>query len=426
MKNEISPKIGLLLHLYQPLTQDPGVFHDITSASYLPLLKFIKNRKDFKVTLNVPLSLLQQMEKYGYLSWVDQLRELVDAGRVELTGSAAYHPLLTKLPLSFIEKQIILNEYGLGYYVGRRAGFEGEPSVMLKNLNGFFPPEMAVNEELVSLLDELGYKWVVMDECAIPGGLVKKGGLYKLGDTMIKLVVRDREISNVLSFKRNGSVEDIMHLLLSRDNYIVALDGETFGHHNRDGMYLLESFVDAMHNAGREFVTVSELIEHVSPTDIEHINESTWAAVEEGIENGDAYPMWHRKNNELQKKMWDLYKDFISLYDGREFAGSTDDYETLPIWNEDKLSVIDDPTLRESLKKDMYISQALSSDQFWWASNKEMPDGKVLFDAGMIKRSMEAYKRVLDLENDTVKTESIRQELEKVLSAVRDMDNRIY
>ena len=192
-----SVKLGLLLHLYQPLTQESGVFNDIASSCYLPLLKLIKNQKDFKVTLNVPLSLLQQMEYYGFSLWIDSLKELVDAGKVEITGSAAYHPLLTKIPVEYAEKQIILNEYGLGYYLGRKTGFEGEPSVMIRNLNGFFPPEMAIDESVLNILDDLGYKWVVVDESALAGDNYRNR-VIALKDRNIKLVVRDREMSNIL------------------------------------------------------------------------------------------------------------------------------------------------------------------------------------------------------------------------------------
>ena len=130
--------IGFLFHLYQPIIQEEVTFRKVAGESYLPLVKFLKDKKYLKVTLNTPLSLLEQMDKYGYNEWLSDVKTLVESGRVELVGSGAYHPLLTKIPVDIAERQVILNEFGLGYYFGRRTGFEGESAVLVKNLNGFF------------------------------------------------------------------------------------------------------------------------------------------------------------------------------------------------------------------------------------------------------------------------------------------------
>jgi len=420
-----SVKLGLLLHLYQPLTQESGVFNDIASSCYLPLLKLIKNQKDFKVTLNVPLSLLQQMEYYGFSLWIDSLKELVDAGKVEITGSAAYHPLLTKIPVEYAEKQIILNEYGLGYYLGRKTGFEGEPSVMIRNLNGFFPPEMAIDESVLNILDDLGYKWVVVDESALAGNNCKNTAVV-VKNRSIKVVVRDREVSNILSFKRDGNIDDIAESIKSPGDKIIALDGEAFGHHNKEGIYLLEALIEAVVKTGAEFVTISGLVNQLQVSEIDKIRESSWGAVEKDIEQGNPYPLWNAKDNRLQNKLWNLMTGFISAYADNNDYGGAEDYETMPIWKIEELEKITDPKLKTALKKDLYLNQALSSDQFWWVSNKEMPDGKVLYDANMLKRSLEMYKKVLSMGGNEAAAKQLEADINEIMAEVGESDTRIY
>jgi predicted glycosyl hydrolase (DUF1957 family) len=208
--------------LYQPVTQERGFFNAIYSSCYYPLLKLIKNKKDFRVTLNTPLSLLQQMDAYGHSDWIELLKDLVSNEKIELMGSAAYHPLLTKIPQQIAEEEIILNEYGLGYYLGRRSGFEGEPSILIKDLNGFFPPELAVNQNLITSLCSLGYKWVIADELAVPKG----PGIYELKEENIKLVIRSRDLSNAISFKRDSDISEIKGML--NGDKVIVLDGETW------------------------------------------------------------------------------------------------------------------------------------------------------------------------------------------------------
>jgi len=160
-------KVAIVLHLYQPPTQEEAVFRQVATECYIPLLKFIKNQKNSKFTLNVPLSLLEQMDKYGYNYWLNDLKDMVSSERVEILGSAAYHALLPKVPAQFVEREIVLNEYGLGYYLGARQGFEGEPSIMLKNVSGFFPPELAVSTDLLHTVSSMGYSWMLVDETSI-------------------------------------------------------------------------------------------------------------------------------------------------------------------------------------------------------------------------------------------------------------------
>ena len=103
-------KVGFVLHLYQPPTQSESVLRQVASECYLPLVKLIKERRDFNLTLNIPLSLVELMDKYGYSDWIVDIKELVKAERVELVGSSAYHAILSLAPVEFSDKQIILNE----------------------------------------------------------------------------------------------------------------------------------------------------------------------------------------------------------------------------------------------------------------------------------------------------------------------------
>ncbi len=386
--------VSFLFHLYQPSFQSESVLRDIYNKCYNPLLKLIKSHKNFNVTLNIPLSLLEQLDKYGYGAWIESVEELVEIGKIELTGSGAYHPLLTKVSSLVAEKQIILNEYALGYYFGKRNGFEGEPSILIKNLNGFFPPELAVNEQLVRLADDLGYKWLLADETALPNSVLNSN-VFSLPDIQTKVVVRDKDLSNIISFKRTFDIADVWQYMQEKRKltYIVALDGETFGHHFKDGIAWLELFLDYLMLHNVSVMTVTEVIEDMSEHAIDTVVESSWGASMEEMANGDGYPMWDIEGNDIQKLQWEILVDMCLVAEQAPSAVSNTPnlYETAPVW---KITDITDPVLKAA-NTDIQLQKLFNSDQFWWSSKKTLPYGKVLYDAPILKGIVHMYREYL-------------------------------
>ncbi len=410
-------RVAFLLHLYQPSVQDPAVFREIFETCYSPLLKLIKQKRNLKITLNVPLSLLEQMEQYGYLSWIENLKEFYNTERIELTGCAAYHPLLTKIPEKLAEQQIVLNEYGLGYYLGRKTGFEGEPSIMLKDIRGFFPPEMAVNDNLLNLLNTLGYSWMIADETSVDQG----PGIYNVRDFDTKVVVRNRALSNAISFKRDSNIEDIIKYINDRNFNLIALDGEVFGHHSKEGLLFLGTLIDRLEALNYQTTTISEFIDYNESKNFSSLKESTWGASDEEITSGDIYPYWVNQSNDLQKFQWELFDDILSntlyLYDF-DLKATSEDMTTFPIWKNDSLETLADDALKECLRNRIVLSKAVSSDCFWWLSNKTGYMGAKFFSSDIVKKYLNLYETIAEGIEDAKKRDDIIKKIEKQKAAL--------
>jgi len=371
-------KIALVLHLYQPPTQDEAVFRRIFSQCYQPLIKLIKNKKNFSLTLNIPLSLLEQADKYGYGDWISDIKTLYASERVELVGTAAYHPLLTKLSIESAERQIVLNEYALGYYFGSRTGFEGE----------FFSPECAVNNEVVSLVSELGYDWVLVDQTAIPN--LSYDGYDPVYNTLkgldIKIVSRNKSLSDALSFYREPSVDQIINTIFSKgDNQVIALDGETFGHHNPLGIAMLEDIIDVVVDRGGSFSSVCQLLPEMKARNIEEIIESTWGAGYEDMATGNAYPYW--SGNEIQKRLGSLEKILGDYQASIPVSDEPHDSAAQPLWFYESMTDTLDET-KEYLKRLFWIMKYEHSDKYWWSSKKAILGNPMLFHRGMVEKSL--------------------------------------
>lgn len=410
--------MALVLHLYQPPTQTSEELKVVTNECYIPLLKLLRSNKKLNITLNIPLSTLELFDVNGYSNVITGIKELVDLGRVELTGTGAYHPLLTKITPQFKEQQIVLHEYGLGYYLGRRKGFEGDNSVMYKDLNGFFPPELGVNSELIETLSDFGYSWCLVDECVVLPALTNNIDInrrsFKLDGNKTALVVRDTELSNMLSFKRNTSVSDLIDFMTraGKSDFVIALDAEYFGHHYKQGLFVLDFLYQEFEKLGWGFDTITSLVEDTEPMPLAKIYEGTWGATSSDVVSGNPYPYWHEKGNDLQDNLWKLSK--LAQESNMNFftqSSSDEDLQNAPIWLESTVSAIKDEKLRESISTNIWTNKALHSDQYWWASGKQIFDLHLQSPA-MIKKALEIYKKLLS--SDELASNLIKDTEEKL------------
>lgn len=433
-------KVGLHLHLYQPCVQEEDTFKSVVSQCYSPLIKYLKTKKNITVSADVSLSLLEQLDKYGYSSLINDIKALVGQQRIELVGSAAYHPLLTKIPAKFIEKQIVLNEYAQGFYFGSHVDFEGNPSVQIKDLRGFFAPELAINTEIVKTIEEFGYNWLIVDETALAGysfGVYvlrseRRGGTGlsaespRLGGGEIDIVCRDRTLSNMISFKRDSGVGDIMgYIKANPGDRVVALDGETFGHHNKEGFDLLDNLVYAFGLNGIALVSAGEVVSDLRAVTVDSVNESSWGASDQDMQNGNIYPMWYDKNNGLQMKMWELENEILSnvIENGAERAqkvdGKFEGAETVPVWKGAGLNAIADENVRKSVGLDLLLNKFLLSDKYWWLSKKEV-GGSVLYHPGFVR---ECLKLARDYIKDSASCSASCSE--RALSLIDEIDREL-
>jgi len=313
------------LHLYQPPTQYARVSKRIAVESYAPLVETFERNPKAKVTINICASLTEQLVNYGYFDLVRRLGRLAERGQVELTGSAAYHPLLSRLPRSEIERQVRLNEEinhrQLGVFKPR----------------GFFPPEMAFSHEVGDVISRLGYDWALIEEITFPGRKkVQRNTAYRLRGSKLDLLFRSRDVSLAVAFGKAHSAAEIKKMLSKKDAYFLpAMDGETFGHHRQSAFALLNDLYNTFESA-----TISELLDRLpGRVEVEPL-ECTWAASWKGCRRGIAYPRWDNPESPLHIKQWELFGLAVEVVKRAGNHGKE----------------------RELLDK------AVHSDQFWWSS----------------------------------------------------------
>ncbi len=338
------------LHLYQPPTQFPRVLRKIAEESYVPLVLFLERNPRAKLTLNISASLTQQLGEIGFEDVLSGLRRLAERGQVELTGSAAFHPLLSRIPFSEISRQVRLNEE-----INR--DFLGE----VYKPRGFFPPEMAYSKKVGDAIAELGYEWILVEDCSSSIRPVDFDRVYRLDKLDLAVFFRNKKLSIAIAFNQVKNAAEFETLakkeLKEGDFILIALDGETFGHHHKDGFEILEGIYGKF-----ESVTISELVSRYPKGEENDPMESTWAASHADCKKGSIYPRWDNPGSPLHPKQWELYRLAMTVVGGsvhqvpaRAFDGKVKDHPT--------------PYQRKWLKARLLLDRALHSDQFWWASH---------------------------------------------------------
>ncbi|MDP1718907.1 MAG: hypothetical protein Q8L24_00570, partial [bacterium] len=207
---------------------------------------------------------------------------------------------------------------------------------------GFFSPEMAYSRKVAELAVKLGYKWIIVDELAFPGGRKSSPEtLYKIRGLDLYVFFRERNLSFTILSAQIGTVPTVLRYLgdrIGKNEYLVtAMDGETFGHH-RPGLELL--LFDLLAEEKINPVQISDLLNKFNKIEEIDPRESTWAATKNNMMEGEPYARWNNKNNSIQHKQWDLTYLAISIAHRSP----------------------DDQNIRALL------DQSLHSDQYWWSS----------------------------------------------------------
>ncbi len=264
------------LHLYQPERADPWLEMIFPEPSASPYRHWNERVSHECYEPNAELG------NYAWtnfdvgpplLSWLRQNRPLVymallDADKAGLErwghGNALAHPYYhVILPLAPQRDRDVLVYWGVEYF---KRHFRRSPE-------GMWLPEMAVDLETLEVLADNGIIYTVLSQSQVRGG--RAGGPYKVvlpSGRSIAVFVRDEKLSNELAF---GGFERFVEALRGASgDVVVALDGETFGHHQRGAERMLAQFIahhrDELANFGR-------LYERGYRGEVEVIPRTSWS-----------------------------------------------------------------------------------------------------------------------------------------------------
>jgi len=318
------------LHFYQPPTADNEVVIEAVEKSYNRIISALNRNPSIKFTINIAGCLLEKLADLGYTNLLNNINNLISKKQIELTGSAAFHPILALLPDKEIYRQIEINEQILKKYFGKNF-----------KCKGFFIPEAAYSPRVAKIIKKRNYNWLILDEVSLAGKLNQAdlSTLYIDKNSNLKIIFRERK------FSKNYVPATISELIKKQQNktIITATDAELYGLRHNDFTAKFEKLLKQQEVAT---MTISQYLNTLKNKKIISPVNSSWESVEKELKKGLPYQLWFDQKNNIQIKLWEL-ADLAIVINNK--------YKNDPnfFWSR------------------QHLDNGLASCTFWWASGRD-------------------------------------------------------
>jgi alpha-amylase/alpha-mannosidase (GH57 family) len=325
-------------------------------------------KEDLEYVISVHYKLMSEI--------VEKYKRLWDEGKIELTTTPYYHPILPLLvDMGWPEDAEAQIRRGLEYFT----------SIFDRKPLGMWPSEQAVSTPLVPMFAENDVKWIITDKQILQKAGINTGDphqLYKpykvnVDGKSVVVFFRDTDLSDRIGFKystmsKENAVKDFLSTLHNiqkmndEGNMVVtvALDGENaWEHYPNNGNDFRKLFYQALSNDPYiELITPNEYIESYGVAgELNQLPKGSWV--------GGSLDTWYgeKEENEAWERLAQARKILMD--------------------NKNKLS-------EEEFKKALDILYAAEgSDWFWWyGSDQDAGNNEVLFDMHFKKLLVQLYR----------------------------------
>lgn len=405
------------LHIYQPIWQRPDILNQIDTECYRPLLHVIDESPNARVTLNINAVLIDLLYEHNLGETVELLKKVVTAGKVEIVGTAKYHPLMPLLPPEENSHQIDLNETTLTSILGSKWARKG-----------FFPPEMAISPDVLKTIQQAGYKWVIASGIACadawPYDVVHQtsSGLY--------MFYRDDYTSNDVSFNRLDAIGFIekIYSMYQNDSYIItAQDGETFGHHikHAEQTFLKKAFDLVAQNINVKMCFISDLINKFPSKLSKPPRPSSWSTDMSDIDREVYYPLWKNPDNPVHKIQYKLLSRVNKLIQILEATPDPNHCNNGNGKNSNNGTLNAEYQNYKQTARYFYDT-GISSCSFWWASMRPMWSPNLIINGAelLIKAAINARLALVKVKN--IESQELLEEISmyysQLLGTITDME----
>jgi alpha-amylase/alpha-mannosidase (GH57 family) len=263
-----------------PVEPQAAPYHDfnekITAECYRPLAE----RGGFeRVSYNLGPTLIGWLARHA----PDVYQRVTEADRHHAAaigvGNAIAQPVHhTILPLARRRDKVTQVRWGIASF---RHRFGRQP-------RGMWLPEMAVDLDTLEVLSEEGLSFTLLSEQQVIGDLRAGSGPYRVRlprGGYFAVFVRDRDLSDAIAFglpQLGDARVWAAEALSGRSDRLtlIAVDGETFGHHHRPGIDFLVDLL-AGGDGSYDVLALADHLRRHPPT------------IEVGLDEGTSWSCWH-------------------------------------------------------------------------------------------------------------------------------------
>ena len=235
----------LVLHNHQPIGNFDGVFEQAYQDSYLPFLEVYEPYEAIRISLHTSGPLMMWLATH-HPEYLDRLRLLVEAGRVEIVGGPQYEPILAMLPSRDRQGQIEAYSNWLERTLGARPTTMWTPERVWESSLAADVVDAGIR---ATVLDDYHFKAAGLDEDQLTGYFVTEDQ-----GRVLRIFPGSEKLRYTIPFQEPDATIDYCREMAQRHPGIVLTfgdDGEKFGtwpdtkrHVYEDGW--LRRFFDAL------------------------------------------------------------------------------------------------------------------------------------------------------------------------------------
>lgn len=295
------------------------VFLKVVDKSYRPmnqlLEKLLKEHSDFKVSLSITGTFIEQAEKWAP-DVLESFKRLVETEQVEIVAETYYHSLAFFYSREEFERQVDMHRQKI------RDVFGIETSV-------FRNTELAYNDDLAKWADEYGFKGILAEGWDPILGWRSPNYVYRPpGTKQIGLLLKNYRLSDDMAFRFGNKHWGEWPLTADKyERWIDAsmqngplvnlfMDYETFGEHqwaDTGIFHFFEQFVRTwLKEKDNTFYTVSEALEANEPAgELSMPHTVTWADTERDLTAWLGNSMQH----EALRHLYDMESSILRTND---------------------------------------------------------------------------------------------------------------
>lgn len=306
---------------YDSAANNERILRKVAEKSYRPtnamLKELISKHEHFNFSLSITGTLIEQLQLWAP-DVLQDFKDLVETGRVEILGETYYHSLAFFYSRDEFARQVEAHAAKV------HEAFGVKPKV-LRNT------ELAYNNDVAYWADKAGYKGIIAEGWDKVLGWRSPNFVYKPAYTEnIRLLLKNYKLSDDIAFRFSDrdwaewplTAEKFTHWIeaVPNDQPLINLfmDYETFGEHQwiDHGIFDFMRHFPAkfLRKHGNKFLTISQAIAHHQPVDtIDMTQTTTWADSERDL------TAWlgNALQTESIESLYSLEKDILATKNGR-------------------------------------------------------------------------------------------------------------
>ncbi len=306
-------RLVLAIHNHQPIGNFDGVFEAAYEDSYQPFLDVLKDYPSIPISLHVSGSLLEWLvEKRP--EYIDQIRELVDRGQIEMLGGPFYEPIMACIPRHDRIGQIVAYSHYLKNLFGQQIRGMWVPERVWEQS---FASDIAAADIEYTILDDFHFRAAGLTDDQLHGYYLTEDG----GRTMMIFPGSERLRYTIPFADPNETIDYLRQIGEQFPHSVVAFgdDGEKFGtwpgtkdHVYTDGW--LRRFFDALveNSNWLKVATMAEAIDHVSPVGKIYLPDSSYREMTEwALPTERQIEFQHLKERRQNEPDWEEIKTYL-------------------------------------------------------------------------------------------------------------------